>query len=171
MLLCSFVLCCINERTKSAVGQAAQHTPNEQIAVLACVSLCLGDVVVASQDIYGGMHRLLRYSAEHSGIHVKFVETWDLGKVEDVIKHNPRVRLLCVESPTNPMMRVRTLSDHYMMWCLGWKPLCYLHSVFCCMAILLAACVASIFYVLVVHAKTRDPMVPPPLHSRILIIL
>ena len=65
-----------------------------------------GDTVLASADIYGGMHRLLKYNAAHTGLDVKFVETWDLDAVRRVLQKTPNVRMLCVESPTNPQMKV-----------------------------------------------------------------
>eukprot|EP00039_Didymoeca_costata_P013337 m.201486 g.201486 ORF g.201486 m.201486 type:complete len:1006 (+) comp15744_c0_seq10:222-3239(+) len=73
-----------------------------------------GDVVIASRDIYGGMHRVLKHAAIHSGLEVHFVETWNLNQVEEVLSKLPKARMMCLESPTNPMMRVsdlRALSD------------------------------------------------------------
>eukprot|EP00939_MAST-03C_sp_MAST-3C-sp1_P002424 g2424.t1 len=66
-----------------------------------------GDSVLASRDLYGGMHRLLRHAATHSGLNVRFVETWDLERTRRAFtEEDGRVRMLFVESPTNPMMRV-----------------------------------------------------------------
>jgi len=65
-----------------------------------------GDAVIASSDIYGGMHRLLTYAVKHQGIIVKFVPTWDLARVNQVLVETPNTRMLCVESPTNPLMKV-----------------------------------------------------------------
>ena len=52
------------------------------------------------------MHRLLMHCTVHAGITVNFVETWNLGSVEASLRAHPKARLVCVESPTNPMMRV-----------------------------------------------------------------
>ncbi|CAD2219279.1 cystathionine beta-lyase [Angomonas deanei] len=66
-----------------------------------------GGVILASSDLYGGMHRLLTQITAHLGIEVVLVETWDLQKVEAQLKqHAGRVKLLHLESPTNPLMRV-----------------------------------------------------------------
>ena len=57
-----------------------------------------GDAVIASEDIYGGMHRLLKHNTEHSGLTVKFVPTWDLEEVERVLEETPRTRMLCTST-------------------------------------------------------------------------
>jgi len=75
-----------------------------------------GDAVLASKDIYGGMHRLLRYSAVHAGIEVKFVETWNIEEVIRTLNETPNARLLCVESPTNPMMRQTHTPNLELHW-------------------------------------------------------
>ena len=65
-----------------------------------------GETVLASRDIYGGMHRLLRHAADHAGINVEFVPTWDLEGFEHALSGATRCAMVCLESPTNPMMRI-----------------------------------------------------------------
>ncbi|GBG29388.1 Cystathionine gamma-lyase [Hondaea fermentalgiana] len=66
-----------------------------------------GDTILACQDIYGGMHRLLMNCAKISGIKINFVETWELDQVEKAFaEEGHRIKLVCLESPTNPQMRV-----------------------------------------------------------------
>nr|AGT02786.1 cystathionine beta-lyase [Angomonas desouzai] len=66
-----------------------------------------GNVILASSDLYGGMHRLLTQITAHLGIEVVFVETWRLDKVKEQLeKYKDRVKLLHLESPTNPLMRI-----------------------------------------------------------------
>ena len=65
-----------------------------------------GDTVLASQDIYGGTHRLLRHAATRSGLTVRHVVTWDLAAVEAALDAAPQTRMVYIESPTNPMARV-----------------------------------------------------------------
>lgn len=70
-------------------------------------SLSSGDVILASSDLYGGMHRLLTQVTARFGIEVIFVDTWDLAAVRAAFAANAgRAKLLHVESPTNPLMRV-----------------------------------------------------------------
>eukprot|EP00037_Helgoeca_nana_P015492 m.144598 g.144598 ORF g.144598 m.144598 type:complete len:1025 (+) comp23042_c0_seq1:94-3168(+) len=95
-------LCCRIEHAQSAAAFTSGMA-----ALSAVVRLLVpGDEVIASKDIYGGMHRLLRHHAKHSGVGVNFVETWDVAKVEEMLLAKPTVRMICLESPTNPMMRV-----------------------------------------------------------------
>ena len=66
-----------------------------------------GDHVVAGDDIYGGTHRLFRQVYEDYDLEFSFVDTTDLGAVEDAIR--PETELLWVETPTNPLMRVNDI--------------------------------------------------------------
>jgi cystathionine gamma-lyase len=64
-----------------------------------------GDHVVATDDIYGGTFRLLeRVRKRSAGLQVSFVDFTDLAAVEAAI--TPRTKLLWVETPTNPLLRV-----------------------------------------------------------------
>mmetsp|Transcript_28928 Transcript_28928/g.86837 ORF Transcript_28928/g.86837 Transcript_28928/m.86837 type:complete len:1028 (+) Transcript_28928:58-3141(+) len=88
-------------------AQSATAFTSGMAALTAVLRLLIpGDEILASKDIYGGMHRLLRHHAKHSGITVTFIETWDFPKVEEALLAKPAVRMICLESPTNPLMRV-----------------------------------------------------------------
>jgi len=63
-----------------------------------------GDSIVATEDPYGGTFRLLRRVYEEIGVKVTFVDTSDLGAVEQALDERPRAIL--IESPTNPLLRV-----------------------------------------------------------------
>jgi cystathionine gamma-lyase len=67
-----------------------------------------GDHVIASSDLYGGSFRLFdkvrRYSA---GLEFSFVDLADVSAVEAAI--GPKTRLIWVETPTNPMLRLADL--------------------------------------------------------------
>jgi len=67
-------------------------------------SLRPGDHVVATDDLYGGTYRLLREVFEPLGIETSFVDMSDLEVVEEAITDD--TRLLWVETPTNPLMRL-----------------------------------------------------------------
>ena len=70
--------------------------------------LSAGDHVVASEDLYGGVVRYLATVGERHGVGVTYVDTSDLSAVERAIR--PTTRLLYVETPSNPMMRVCDLA-------------------------------------------------------------
>ena len=67
-------------------------------------SLRPGDHVVATDDLYGGTHRLMRQVFEPLNIHTTFVDMSDAEEVEAAMTED--TRLLWVETPTNPLMRV-----------------------------------------------------------------
>ena len=64
-----------------------------------------GERVVAGNDIYGGTSRLLAQVLPKQGIKVTNVDMTDLAAVERACGSGD-VKLVLVESPTNPMMRV-----------------------------------------------------------------
>jgi len=67
--------------------------------------LSSGDHIVASDDLYGGTFRLLeRVRKRSAGLKVDFADFTDLAKIEAAIR--PETKLLWVETPTNPMLRI-----------------------------------------------------------------
>jgi cystathionine beta-lyase len=66
-----------------------------------------GDTLIIGADIYGGMHRLACKVTSRMGVEVKFVDTTDLDLVAAAI--TPQTRLVHIESPSNPLMRVTDL--------------------------------------------------------------
>jgi cystathionine gamma-lyase len=63
-----------------------------------------GDHVVSSRDVYGGTYRIFRRVFENFGLKFSFVETSDLKQIERAT--NARTKLLWIESPTNPLLRI-----------------------------------------------------------------
>lgn len=70
--------------------------------------LAPGDHVVASDDVYGGTHRLLTKIFSHHGITTTFVDVTDHQAVAAAF--TAQTRLLWIESPTNPMLRVADIT-------------------------------------------------------------
>lgn len=68
-----------------------------------------GDHVIASDDIYGGSFRLFERVRRHSaGIDFSFVDLSDIAAIEAAV--TPETRLIWVETPTNPLLRLADLS-------------------------------------------------------------
>jgi cystathionine gamma-lyase len=67
-----------------------------------------GDHVVCGENVYGGTHRLMEQVRSRLGLAFTFVDTRDVAAVEQAIR--PRTRMLFVETPTNPMMRLADLA-------------------------------------------------------------
>ena len=62
-----------------------------------------GDEVIATRALYGGTYRLMRDVFPRMGIVVRHVET-DLADIERLV--NPRTKVLYIETPTNPTLRL-----------------------------------------------------------------
>jgi len=67
-----------------------------------------GDHVVYSDDVYGGTFRLFDKVFRRHGLSFTPVEACDPGNVERAM--TPRTRLVWLESPTNPMLKIADLS-------------------------------------------------------------
>lgn len=67
-----------------------------------------GEHVLATNDLYGGTHRLMRHVFEPFGIRFSFVDMTDLAAVEAAL--TPETRLLWAETPTNPLLRILDLA-------------------------------------------------------------
>lgn len=63
-----------------------------------------GDHIVAQRDIYGGATKFLSRWLPRLGVETTFVDTNDIEQHERAIR--PNTKLIHVESPTNPMIRV-----------------------------------------------------------------
>jgi cystathionine beta-lyase/cystathionine gamma-synthase len=63
-----------------------------------------GDHVVAQRDIYGGAHKFFSQWLPRFGVETTFVDTTNFSQHERAIR--PNTRLLYLESPTNPTLRV-----------------------------------------------------------------
>lgn len=77
------------------------------MAAIACLltAVCsAGDHVVVSDDVYGGTYRVLAHVFSRMGIQASFVDSRDAAQVERAL--TPRTRLVLVETPTNPLLKV-----------------------------------------------------------------
>ena len=79
---------------------------------MAATSSCLaileqGDHVVATEDIYGGSHRILTRFFTKFGISTTFVDMSRLENIERAIR--PNTRTLFLESPSNPLLKITDL--------------------------------------------------------------
>ena len=66
-----------------------------------------GDHVVSSDDVYGGVSRLFNQILSRYGIEFTYVDSSDPKNVEAAIR--PSTRLIWVETPTNPLLKVTDL--------------------------------------------------------------
>lgn len=66
-----------------------------------------GDHVVCGEGVYGGSYRLFDKVFSRLGVRFTFVDSSDLAAIEAAIE--PTTRLVHIETPTNPMMRLTDL--------------------------------------------------------------
>jgi cystathionine gamma-lyase len=67
-----------------------------------------GDHIVCGEGVYGGSFRLFDSVFARLGITFSFVDSSDLGEIEGAIR--PQTRLVHIETPTNPMMRLTDIA-------------------------------------------------------------
>ncbi|MBI1996260.1 MAG: cystathionine gamma-synthase [Deltaproteobacteria bacterium] len=63
-----------------------------------------GDHVISSRDVYGGTYRLFKRVLDQFGLSFSFVETSNLREIRRAV--TKRTRLIWIESPTNPLLRI-----------------------------------------------------------------
>jgi cystathionine beta-lyase len=64
----------------------------------------VGEEIIAGNDLYGGTVRLLDQILPRQGVSVRYVDTSDIAAVRDAL--TPRSRMILIETPTNPLMRI-----------------------------------------------------------------
>ena len=63
-----------------------------------------GDHVVCGENLYGGVFRLFDKLLQNYGLTFSWVDTRDPQVIEDAVR--PNTRLIFIETPTNPLMRI-----------------------------------------------------------------
>jgi len=70
--------------------------------------LSAGDHVVCGENVYGGTHRQMTHIWARLGLAFTFVDTADPQRIADAV--TPGTRMIFVETPTNPLMRLCDLA-------------------------------------------------------------
>src|SRR5246127_2486325 len=90
-------------------GVASRVFASGMAAINAIVSMLeSGDHVVCGNDLYGGTPRLFNQVMTGFGLEFSYVDTSEARNVERAIRKNTRV--VYVETPTNPLMRLSDLA-------------------------------------------------------------
>jgi cystathionine beta-lyase/cystathionine gamma-synthase len=91
-------------------GEYAVSFASGMSAVDSCFKLlAAGDHIVCGDDVYGGVTRLLDNVTVQQGIDVSYVNTTNADAVRSVI--TPKTRMLWIETPTNPLLKVSDLEE------------------------------------------------------------
>ena len=89
-------------------GVAARVFGSGMAAINAIVSMLKsGDHVVCGNDLYGGTPRLFNQVMTNFGLEFTYIDTSGASNVERAIRKN--TRMVYVETPTNPLMRLSDL--------------------------------------------------------------
>jgi len=83
-----------------ASGMAALHT------VLSMFKA--GDHIIVGDDVYGGTYRLITKVMEKLGLLVDFVDSTDLGLVEEKIRDTTKA--IVIETPSNPLLKITDIA-------------------------------------------------------------
>jgi len=90
-------------------GAAARVFASGMAAINAIVSMLKsGDHVVCGNDLYGGTPRLFNQVISKFGLEFSYIDTSDASNVERAIRKS--TRMVYVETPTNPLMRLSDLA-------------------------------------------------------------
>lgn len=98
------------EETVSALEGACDTAAfsSGMAAISACFDLFRpGDHIVCSEDLYGGVIRLLRTIGQKNGLTVDYADTSDEGQILAALR--PNTKALYIETPSNPMMNITDL--------------------------------------------------------------
>jgi len=73
------------------------------------MKLCkAGDHIVCGENVYGGTFRLFDKLLQHYGLRFSYVDTREPERIADAM--TPQTRMVMVETPTNPLMRLTDLA-------------------------------------------------------------
>jgi len=62
-----------------------------------------GDELLSQPDLYGGTTELFKSMKKTQNICTHFVDFDDLNSLEDLLKHNRKIKLIVLETPSNPL--------------------------------------------------------------------
>jgi cystathionine beta-lyase/cystathionine gamma-synthase len=101
----------LEENLASLEGGVAARVFGSGMAAINAVTSMLksGDHVVCGNDLYGGTPRLFNQVLTNFGLEFSYVDTSNTAKVARALRKN--TRLVYVETPTNPLMRLSDLKE------------------------------------------------------------
>ncbi|MGA7375431.1 MAG: PLP-dependent aspartate aminotransferase family protein [Candidatus Sulfotelmatobacter sp.] len=101
----------LEENLASLEGGVAARVFGSGMAAINAIASMLktGDHVVCGNDLYGGTPRLFNQVLTNFGLEFSYVDTSDAENVERAIRKN--TRMVYVETPTNPLMRLSDLAE------------------------------------------------------------
>ncbi|MGA2743239.1 MAG: PLP-dependent aspartate aminotransferase family protein [Candidatus Sulfotelmatobacter sp.] len=100
----------LEENLAALEGAAAARVFGSGMAAIHAIVSMLksGDHVVCGNDLYGGTPRLFNQVMTGFGLEFSYIDTSDAENVERAVRKN--TRMVYVETPTNPLMRLSDLA-------------------------------------------------------------
>jgi cystathionine beta-lyase len=108
-----------NNPTRAALEKLIAHLEQGSTGIafasgLAAIDAVLkllkaGDEIIAVDDIYGGAYRLFTHVYEKFGIKVIYSDTTNIKQLAN--KVNKNTKLIWIESPTNPTLKITNIRD------------------------------------------------------------
>lgn len=89
---------------------AAAFASGSAAAMAVFQALRPGDAILAPNDVYHGTAKQLREIVAPWGVEVAFVEMSDVEQVRAAIATRPNTRLLWVETPSNPLLKITDIA-------------------------------------------------------------
>ncbi|MFP1893132.1 cystathionine gamma-synthase [Lonsdalea quercina] len=89
---------------EGGAGAVMTNSGMSAILLVCTVFLRPGDLLVAPHDCYGGSYRLFDSLSQRGAFRVKFVDQGNEAELKAALAEKPR--LVLVESPSNPLLRV-----------------------------------------------------------------
>ncbi|MBS1949347.1 MAG: aminotransferase class I/II-fold pyridoxal phosphate-dependent enzyme [Bacteroidetes bacterium] len=95
-----------NENGSRLELRALLHASGQSaMATMFLSNLKAGDCILSDHSLYGGTHEFLHSFLPQFGIKAIFADMNDLDLVEEVLQKNAAIRLLNLETPSNPTMQ------------------------------------------------------------------
>lgn len=76
------------------------------ISTMLLSTLKAGDKIITHYSLYGGTDEIIRLLLPSLGITAVIVDLRELDKVEDIIKADPAIKLMYLETPANPTIQI-----------------------------------------------------------------
>jgi cystathionine gamma-synthase len=99
------------EKTVAALENGKEaYAFSTGMAAIACILelFHIGDEIISSVDLYGGVIRLFKSVSEKNGLVIRYADTTDPKNVEKLI--TDKTKAVFIETPSNPMMDVTDIA-------------------------------------------------------------
>ncbi|BAP58586.1 cystathionine gamma-synthase [Candidatus Tachikawaea gelatinosa] len=93
---------------EEGVGAILTNSGMSAIYLLTTMFLSTQDLIIAPYDCYGGTYRLLKSLHDKKNFTVKFIDQNNMNQIKKSFNQKPK--LILIESPSNPLLRVVNLS-------------------------------------------------------------